>query len=779
MSPVTTCVLALALLGFPGAPRQADLLHQRVDLVVDIAARELRGSTTLSLAPLRADLETLVLDGAGLTVEGASVDGADAAARVRGDTVVITLPRARPTVGKPFQVTLRYRTRPQRGFHFQSNGAVPAFTQNQPHLTRFWLPTVDTPQERATYELAITVPAAHGVHGSGALISDETVGHGQRRVTRRLDVAVPPYLLSVVVGQLKEVPLTTGEGGPHAVARVPAGREKDAQRAFAVLPRVLQTLQRWTGVAYPFPTLELVVVDGFPFQGMENAAAPTVDTTVLPEASLDVEDADRNLWVHELAHQWFGVLTVVGHERDLWMQEGLAGYLAHLVEEELRDPHEARADLLEESLSPPADDQAARALDDLTDDDPEAAFDSVTYGRGALMFHVLRARLGDAAFSAVLRLLLTEQGGGVMDRDDLLRALHAVTGVAHESLLDSWTAAPGEPGLQVELQEEPLGRGMMLRLEQADPPRPVFTTVTLGTARGEVRLPLWSTSREAWLALPGVTGLQWMVIDDEQWLPAPPPSLPSQLLVGALQHAREPHTRAAAARALKGRHDGETRQALLHALKTDPNALVREGAALALGEATGPDVTEALTAALKDPNHRVQRAAATGLCGMGDVQTARALARLAGAPGRMAPREAAAFSLGCHVRDAPDLVERALKLKSAGARVEASVLYGVSTREPEHALLVDALQRGSPPLARAAADTIAPSATRATVVYALARRLVDADHAVRQSAAEALQRLHAVEALPALRAAEQTESVGPTRHAMRRAIRELTRPTPR
>lgn len=150
-----------------------------------------------------------------------------------------------------------------------------------------------------------------------------------------------------------------------------------------------------------------------------------------------------------------------------------------------------------------------------------------------------------------------------------------------------------------------------------------------------------------------------------------------------------------------------------------------------------------VSAMLGDADARVQEAAARASCRRGD---ARALGKLAGTGATMEVREAAGFALGCHEREAPDLVTRAMKLKSPGGRVEAAVLRGVATSKPDHPMLLAALQTGSAREIEAAAQGISPTTNRAQVVQVLVLRLNDAQPRVRLSAALALGRLHAVEA---------------------------------
>src|SRR5437667_12689057 len=77
--------------------REYDLKHVAVNLKVDWPHRQLTGSVTHTLAPLRSGLATLSFDaGASLKIKRVTVNGAETAFEHPGDKLIIHLSNAHP-----------------------------------------------------------------------------------------------------------------------------------------------------------------------------------------------------------------------------------------------------------------------------------------------------------------------------------------------------------------------------------------------------------------------------------------------------------------------------------------------------------------------------------------------------------------------------------------------------------------------------------------------------------------------------------------------------------
>ena len=113
---------------------------------------------------------------------------------------------------------------------------------------------------------------------------------------------------------------------------------------------------------------------------------------------------------HEVAHQWWGNVVTPSSSQDEWIQEGLADYSSLLWLEKKKGVRalEEVLDLYREDLlRKGANGQTVESFGPITwgfrleAGDPDS-WRAITYEKGAWIFHMLRRRLGDDKFLAML-----------------------------------------------------------------------------------------------------------------------------------------------------------------------------------------------------------------------------------------------------------------------------------------------------------------------------------------------------------------------------------------
>ena len=150
----------------------------------------------------------------------------------------------------------------------------------------------------------------------------------------------------------------------------------------------------------------------------------------------------ERLIAHELAHQWFGNSVTARRWRDIWLHEGFACYAEWLWSE---DSGDQSADELARYHYQRLEDLPQDLL--LADPGPQDMFDDRVYKRGALTLHVLRQRISDDNFFALLRDWTTRHRHGTAFTDDFTGL---AANYAHQSLRplwDSWLYSKDLPNL--------------------------------------------------------------------------------------------------------------------------------------------------------------------------------------------------------------------------------------------------------------------------------------------------------------------------------------------
>ena len=143
----------------------------------------------------------------------------------------------------------------------------------------------------------------------------------------------------------------------------------------------------------------LVYLKNIPGTHTGNAAA---------SAELFFEDV---LQAHETAHQWWGNRVTPATYRDNWLMEALANYSALLYLEKRRGTHSLEIMLVNYRDSLLAKNEAGQTVDSagpivlgtrLESSQEPRAWRTITYSKGSWIMQMLRARMGDQRFLALL-----------------------------------------------------------------------------------------------------------------------------------------------------------------------------------------------------------------------------------------------------------------------------------------------------------------------------------------------------------------------------------------
>lgn len=169
------------------------------------------------------------------------------------------------------------------------------------------------------------------------------------------------------------------------------------------------------------------------------------------------------LLAHEAAHQWWGNLVTAASYRDEWLQEALANYTALMLVERRRGARamegileDYRAELLREAGEPKQTVESAGPITwgaRLRGMEGVDAWRVITYGKGSWILHMLRRRLGDTAFLAMLGELRKRYEYGTVTTEKFRELAARFTAKddpdrSLEGFFDTWVYGTGVPVLE-------------------------------------------------------------------------------------------------------------------------------------------------------------------------------------------------------------------------------------------------------------------------------------------------------------------------------------------
>ncbi len=437
----------------PDRPGQVE--HIRLDLDLDIPNQRYQGTCSIQINPIRDGIEQLALDAVDLTIESVMIGPIAQPYDYDGETLSVRL--LNPTQsGQPITVAIAYSVdHPQRGLYFIApdehypNKATQVWTQGEDEDSRYWFPCFDYPGQLATSEIRVRVPKPMIAISNGELI--ETQEDGEFKIFHWSQQEVhPTYLMTLAVGDFAE--LRDEWNGKPVTYYVAKGREDDARRTMGKTPQMIEFFSQAYGYPYAYPKYAQVCVEDFIFGGMENTSTTLLtDRCLIDErAAIDNRSAE-SLVAHELAHQWFGDLAVIKHWSHAWVKEGMASYSEVMWTEREYGPDEAAYYRLNEARSYLSEDSSRYRRPMVTHIYREAIelYDRHIYEKGACVYHMIRAELGDELFTRAVHTFIQDHAHSTVETIDLLRAIDKATGRNLQFLFDQYVFRGGHPDYKV------------------------------------------------------------------------------------------------------------------------------------------------------------------------------------------------------------------------------------------------------------------------------------------------------------------------------------------
>jgi len=217
---------------------------------------------------------------------------------------------------------------------------------------------------------------------------------------------------------------------------------EDEGLADTYLEHTKKYLELYEGVAGKFPFRRFSVVENFLPTGY---SMPTF--TLLGQDVVRLPFIVRTSLGHEILHQWLGNSVYVDYEKGNW-SEGLTTYLSdHLYEEWEGRGWQYRKQILIDYESYVMPDNEFPLEDFRTRTD--FASRAIGYGKGAMVFHMLRRLVGDEVFSKALRNFIEANSFRKASWDDIRVAFEAESGKDLRLFFKGWIKEKGYPSLEV------------------------------------------------------------------------------------------------------------------------------------------------------------------------------------------------------------------------------------------------------------------------------------------------------------------------------------------
>jgi hypothetical protein len=430
------------------------LSNYRLDATLEPDLK-LKVTTRVTMVPLRSQIPVLAFGlSPRMSLTSASIDGAPTEFFQRdtvretllrgGYAIFLLLPASTLEVGKPYEL------------EFENEGSVIHSAGNDVYYVSSrenWYPS--SPDKFAQFEVTFRYPKALNLVVAGEALETGTDGEWNTAwyrtdtpvrllgfnlgVYEHLSLAQGPYKIEVYANKQAEpglqakprqtVVMTPSTStwdplqrkiGDMTVAITPAPSPNPPDRLRQLASEIGGAFEFMTARFGPPPVRTLTVspIPGSTGQGFPGLVyLPTalyVSPDQRPGTARDRARLDLELEVmaaHEVAHQWWGNVVAPAGDEDTWVAEALANYSALLYLEKQRGPRVLasilagyKAHLLESAAEGRSIESTGPIVWGLRLESSQApdAWRAITYEKGSWIVHMLRRRLGDDRFLAML-----------------------------------------------------------------------------------------------------------------------------------------------------------------------------------------------------------------------------------------------------------------------------------------------------------------------------------------------------------------------------------------
>jgi uncharacterized iron-regulated protein len=416
----------LALLLYPAPATALDkgaAVEYAIRVFVDPAAGTLEGEARIELPEVQ---DRWVVDVRGLELESAELDGRP------------VKPREGLIKARPGSLKLGYSA----SFGAGSAGADPEnpgvvsgglISVEGVFLQGGWYPEVmDTP--RAFFTLKAVLPEGFKAISEAEEITERAVPEG---VEFSFLYPYPVAGVTLAAGPYTEYRADAGEVGVYGYFL-----SDDRELAENYVRRAAEYIIKYTEMFGETPHSRFSVVENVLPTGYSMPTYTLLGSNVMRLPFI----LDTSLG-HEVLHQWFGSGVYSDDALGNWA-EGLTSYMAdHLYEEEKGEGpgHRKKLVLDYKNYVNRGNEFSLREFRSRTD----RASRSIGYGKGAMVFHMLRVEVGEDAFLSTLRRLVSSSWFMYVSWEDIRRFAEDAAGRDLGWFFEQWVGRRGHPDITI------------------------------------------------------------------------------------------------------------------------------------------------------------------------------------------------------------------------------------------------------------------------------------------------------------------------------------------
>ncbi|WP_281559794.1 M1 family metallopeptidase [Thalassomonas sp. RHCl1] len=415
-----------------GEKASFDVLHYDASLTPDLIEKAIDGRVTVTAKKLSGGKGPLVLSAKYKTAIKVTSDDVKLSYQILDDDLVINF-HSPLTVDQRFSVDIEYHAAPKRGMRFYPDHMFTVYH------TGNWLVSHADIADKASFDLTLVHDKKLKTIGNGHLVSQKPAAAGKVYSHWQQQTPIPLYTFGFALGEFLQQSTAYNNQAVNFFYRPVQlsglNREK-IKDVFADVPDMVRFFEEKSAIALPNKQYSYVVVPGTVAQ--EAAGFSMVGEKF---AHTVLEQPGENWFIaHELAHEWWGNSITCAGFSHFWLNEGLvqfmvAAYQQHLFGEQAYH-REIKLALARVKKVVAKGRNAPLAFD--TEIAEQDINHSIVYNKGALVFYLLREKLGEQHFWQALKAYSLAFAGKSVVTDDLKQVFEQVSGSNLSPFFQRW-----------------------------------------------------------------------------------------------------------------------------------------------------------------------------------------------------------------------------------------------------------------------------------------------------------------------------------------------------
>ncbi|MBX3295926.1 MAG: tetratricopeptide repeat protein [Acidobacteria bacterium] len=298
-----------------------------------------------------------------------------------------------------------------------------------------WFPFHDYAADRATADITVTLPGNFQVVGHSDTDVPATPTGKYRFIQSR-----PGLVGNIAYGRYTNRNLQIG--GYELKFYTRPGSTENVEAYAETIGKALEYYTKQFGEPEMGRDLAIVQIDD---ESLDFYSGPGI-TFVSDRQFTEPRNVTEERLQREAAYQWWGLTVGLKSFDDAWLSQGLAEYSAFAFREANATGAQLdglRRELVEKSLTFEQTASLLRAPANL--DDQSTAYKYIMYGKGAMVFRLLRETMGMQKFDQLLKAYLEEFRGKNASIDEFERLTSRVAGQNMRYFFARWVESTGVP----------------------------------------------------------------------------------------------------------------------------------------------------------------------------------------------------------------------------------------------------------------------------------------------------------------------------------------------